>query len=143
ATLLGEGKDAGKRGFRDDGQVDALLGVLGCAVELIEERNARRAGGLLNGKPRRLTGLGPWPDVAGIAREHEAVDRERVPAGREQLRQPDVGWGAIRSHAAKRVVLANDAAGRQLPPGGGHRLRGTAKLDLLLEQAIPRRPVFS
>jgi hypothetical protein len=31
------------------------------------------------------------------------------------------------------VVLEDGSAGRQLAPGGSHRLRGAAQLDLLLE----------
>ncbi len=40
AALLGKGEDAGERGLRDDREVDLLAGVLGGAVELVEQRDA-------------------------------------------------------------------------------------------------------
>src|SRR5207244_2451612 len=43
AALLGKGEDAWQRGLRDDRQVDLLRGVLGGALELVDESDARRA----------------------------------------------------------------------------------------------------
>jgi hypothetical protein len=65
-----------------------------------------------------------------------------VPTWREQLRQPHVGRVAVRPLRLENVVLRHHPAGRQPSPRGRHRLHGTAQLDLLLEQPIPRRPVL-
>ena len=81
-----------------------LARVLGRPVELIEQRGARRARPLGERQQRRFAVAGPRRLVAGVAREHEAVDHERVLAGLEQLRQPHVGRRPVRSLALKDVV---------------------------------------
>jgi hypothetical protein len=103
------------------------------AVELVEERYARGTGTLLEREQRRLAAPWPRPLVAGITREHETVDHQRVTAGLEQLRELHVGWGPVGTHTLEDVVLGNNPAERQLAPRGGHRLHRAAQLDLLGE----------
>ena len=105
-----------ERSFRDDGEVDVLAGVLGGAFELIEEGDARWTWALLERQERRLTTCRPRPLVAGIAREHEAVDHQTVLARLEQLRQFHVGGSAVGASAVKDVVLRNRSARWQRPP---------------------------
>ena len=126
AALLCMGKDARKLRLRDDREIDALRDVLGGTVQRIEHGGARRA----------------RPLVIERAREHEAVDRERVLAGLEQLRQPHIDRGAAGTCLLEDIVLRDGPAGRQLASGSGHRLDSAAQLDLLLEQPVARRPLL-
>src|SRR5688500_2965569 len=73
-TLVREREEARRWSFGDDGQIEALTGVLRGALELIEQRYARRARALVERKLRRLAGRRTRPLITGIAREHEAVD---------------------------------------------------------------------
>ena len=78
--------------------------------------------------------IGPGRVILGIAGEHEAVDRERVPAGREQLREPHVRRLAVGPLALEDVVLraprrpaaAPAARPRRPPSGAGARSPGRA-----------------
>jgi hypothetical protein len=142
ATLPGEGEDSFQRGLGDDCEVEVLADVLDGAVELVQKRHAGRAGALLERKLSRLAGLRPGALVAGIAREHEAVDGERIPSGGEQLRQPDVRCGRISSRPLEGIVLGDDAARWQLAARGGHGLHLTPQLDLPLQQPIACDAVF-
>ena len=132
----------GSGAFATTARLMRWLDVLGRAVELIEQGGARGARALRERQKRCLRRRGPRPLVAGVAREHEAVDHERVLAGREQLRQPHVGRGAVGTCPLEDVVLRNNPAGRELAPRGSHGLHGAAQLDLLLEQPVARRPVL-
>jgi hypothetical protein len=82
------------------------------------------------------------PVVAGMTGKHEVVDHERVLAGREQLRQPHVGRGAVRTRSLEDVVLRDDRSWGKLAPRLSHALHGAAQLDLPLEQLIARRSVL-
>jgi hypothetical protein len=85
--------------------------------------------------------LGSRPLIAGVAWEHEAVDHQRVLAGRKQLGQPQVGRDAVHTFPLEDVVLGDDPTGWKRTPGGSHCLGGAAQLDLLLKQPVARRPV--
>src|ERR671923_2255013 len=100
-----EPEHARQRGLRDRDEVQPLADVLRRAVELIEQGGARRARALGQRQGGRPALLGAGPLVAGIAREHEAVDDERVPARREQLRHAHLRRGAVRSGRLEDVVL--------------------------------------
>src|SRR5262249_38259447 len=128
--------------LRQDREVEVLARVLRGAVELIQKGHARGTGAILERQTRRLSTRRPRPFVTGVAREHEAVDHQRVLAWCEQLRQPYVGWRAVPSGARENVVLGNTPAGRELTPGSGDRLRRPAQLDLALEQPIARGAVL-
>jgi hypothetical protein len=66
APLAAEGEDARQRGLGDDGEVDSLAGVIGRAVELVEQRDARRARPLGEGQLRRLLSrTGPGRSSSG------------------------------------------------------------------------------
>jgi len=103
------------------------------------------------GKCRLLTTLKVAASVPNVAppvddtREPcDAADHKRVLAGREELQQAQAGRGAVRSAPMEDVVLWDDAARRQLTPGGGHRLRRSAQPDLLLragDRAPPGTPL--
>ena len=69
--------------------------------------------------------------------KHEAVDRERVLAGREQLREPDRPALTI-----ELVVFRDHAARRQRPALSGDALDVPAQLHLFLQQSVPRRAIF-
>src|SRR5207302_9142838 len=73
------------------------------------------------------------------AREHEAVDAERVLARFEQLREAHLA-GAI--GLLEEVVLGHDAAARQRSPLRRDPLDRTAKLHLRLEQLVARASVL-
>src|SRR5207249_7154807 len=115
-TLLGEREQTWERRLRDDDEVDVLPGVLGGAVELVEQRRARRARALLQRQQRGLADRRPGGAVAWIAGEHEAVDHEAVLARLEQLRQFHVRGGAVRTSALEHIVVRNWPARRQRPP---------------------------
>ena len=92
------GKDARKLRLGDNHQIDPLGDVQRGPVEGIEEGGTRRA----------------WQIFVEGTREHEVVDRERVFAGHEQLREPHVGRGAVGPCLLENVVLRDDPAGRKL-----------------------------
>src|SRR6266545_1725561 len=140
--LLGKAQEARQRRLCDCHEVGALRDVLCGTLELVEQCRARRARALRERQKRSLATLRPWPLVAGVAREHHAVDHQRVHAGREELREPHVGRCAVRTSSLEDVVLRDDSTGRELTPGRGHGLHGAAQPDLLLEQPIARRPVL-
>jgi hypothetical protein len=142
APLRGEREHALERSLRHDREVDDLDGVLGGAVELVEERDARGARPVREQELGRLAGHRPWARVPGIARKHEGVDRQRVLSGCKELGQAHVGRKTVGACPLEDVVLRNDTARWQRAPRGGHRLRGAAELDLLLEQAVARGAVF-
>jgi hypothetical protein len=52
--------------------------------------------------------LGSRPLIAGVAREHEAVDHQRILAKRKQFGQPHVGRGAVGTFPLEDVVLGDD-----------------------------------
>jgi hypothetical protein len=141
AALLAPGEEPRQRRLRHHYEVDLLTGVFGGAVELIEKGHAGRAGAFLEWQERRLPARGPGALAPIGPREHEVVDHQRVLAGREQLRHPHVGGTSVRGLALEDVVLGDDAAGRQLAPGGGHRLHLATQLDFPLQQPVARRPV--
>src|SRR3954447_21833896 len=112
------------------------------AVELVEKRDARRAGTFRKRQPCRLPGGRPGPLIARVARKHEAVDRQRVLARREELGQPHIGRSAVCSGALEDVVLGNLSAGWEIAPVGGDRLHRSTQLDLLLQELLARRSVL-
>src|SRR5438874_2043125 len=61
--------------------------MLGDAVELIEEADARGARAFREWHERRLTGGGARPGIAWVTGEHEAVDDQRILAVLEQIGQ--------------------------------------------------------
>src|SRR5262249_45116736 len=77
---------------------------------------------------------GPGPRVARPAREHEAVDDERVLAGLEQLGEPDLA--AARAGLLEAVVLGDDATRRQRAPLCRDALDRAPQLDLGLEEPV-------
>ena len=87
--------------------------MLGCAVKLIEERGAGRARALRERQQRGSPACRAGPVVAGGAGEHHAVNHQRVPALRKQLRQPHLGRVAVGPLRLEDVVLWHDSAGRQ------------------------------
>src|SRR6266540_2367240 len=102
--LLGKAQEARQRRLRDCHQVGALRDVLCGTLELVEQCRARRARALRERQKRSLAALRPWPLVAGIEREHHAVDYQRVHAGREELREPHVGQCAVCTCSLEDVV---------------------------------------
>ena len=72
----------------DEGEFPGEMGS--GAVEGVEDRGTRRARCLGERQPGRLAPRGPRPGVARPAREHEAVDDERILARRGQLRELDL-----------------------------------------------------
>ena len=112
------------------------------AVELVEQRNAGRAGPFLERKERGLAARGARARPPVAAREHEVVDHERVLAGSEQVREAKVNWGSTGPSALEHVVLWDPTAWRKRTTRGCHRLHCAAKVDLLLEQPITRRPIL-
>jgi hypothetical protein len=81
ATLAGERTQSLGVGLRDDRHVDPLPGMLGRAIELVDHRDAGWTGALGERQLRRLARLRAGAVVQRAAREHEAVDDERVLAG--------------------------------------------------------------
>src|SRR6266516_3664056 len=114
ATLFGEGEEPRQGGLRDDREVKPLAGVLGGAVELIEERYTGRARALLEGQEGSFAGRGSRSRPAVAAREHEVVDDQRILSGCEELREAHVGGGAVCPGALEDVVLG-DLAPRWKP----------------------------
>jgi len=110
--------------------------MLGGDVELVEQADARGTRPLRERQARRGAGVGAGPVVARVAREHEAVDHERVLARGEQVGQPQLDGTAVSASTPEDVVLGDDAARRQSTPGSGHRLGRPAQLHLLLEQPV-------
>jgi hypothetical protein len=132
-ALLREGPDPLGRRLRDDDEVDAPGQVVSRAVERVEDRRARRARGLLQRQLRGLADGRPGPRVAGVAREHEAVDDERVRPGREQL--GEAHFAAVVGRLED-VVVGHRPARRQRPALRGDALDRPAQLHLGLEQAV-------
>jgi hypothetical protein len=91
---------------------------------------------------RRLPDRGTGRLIFGVARKHEAVDKQRVLAGREQLGQPHLDWRAVSPGAAKDVVARHESAWRQFAPRSGNCLHRAAQLDFLLKQPIARCAVL-
>jgi hypothetical protein len=71
-VLATEGGQAGQRRPGHHDQVDALAGVLGGTVELVEQGAARRARCLDERQQRRPAGRRAGPVVVGVAGEHGA-----------------------------------------------------------------------
>ena len=90
AALSGERQHAGERGLGHDREVDELAGVLGGAVELVDQRGTGRAGPFGERQLGCLPGGRSRALIAGVAREHEAVEHERFLTRGEQLRELDV-----------------------------------------------------
>ena len=107
--------------------------MMRCAVERVEDRGAGRTWGL---NERQLPGLASRarPRVARIAREHEAVDDERILARREELGEPDLA--AALGGVLEAVVLRNRAAKRERAPLRGYALDRAPQLDLGLEEPV-------
>jgi hypothetical protein len=76
-------------------------------------------------------GAGPFT----LRPEHEAVDRERVLAGREQLRQLHLDL-ALRRGLLENVVFSEFPAGRKRAALRGDPLDLPAELDFLVEQRV-------
>ena len=122
---LAKREDTGQRRFRDDREVDAA------GRRARRRRRADRAERRTKGTGLRRAADVPSPArparavVAGVAREHEAVDDERVLAGREQLGQPtSVGLPSApgprrRSPPARHRRAAARAARPRPPPSPG------------------------
>ena len=120
------------------------LGVLDDPIELVEQAHARRAWTFRQGQLRRLLLThGSGPIVLGIAREHEAVDRQRVLSRCEQLREPHVHRLAVGALALEDVVLRDDSrrvatrAGPPRPPPSGGAARSPVRAD---DRAPPGTP---
>ena len=64
SAFFGERDDAPYWRFRHHGEVDALGDVLGRAVELVEERGARRARAFRKGQHSRLSGR--WAEAVVV-----------------------------------------------------------------------------
>ena len=118
ATLVREGEYARQRRFRDDGEIEALARVAHRAVKAIEKMSA--------------AGAGPF----ALRPEHEAVDRERVLAGREQFRQLHLDRLALRGGLLENVVFGEFPAGRERAALRGDPLDLPAELDLLVEERV-------
>jgi hypothetical protein len=110
------------------------------AIKRIEYRGARRARGLGERQPPRLSLRRPRPRVARPAGEHEAVHDERVLPPREQLGKPHL---AAPVRLLEAVVLGNGPARRQPTPLCGDALDRSPELDLGVEQPITFAAVFA
>ncbi len=123
AALLGEVLQALEGRLRNDDEVDALADVQRGAIQPVEEVRAAGA---------RLAALRP---------EHEAVDRQRVLARREQLRELDPAGPAAGAPALEDIVLGHFAALGQ----GAALLRDALdvppQLHLLFQQGIACLPI--
>src|SRR5262245_22506143 len=95
AALVRKGENARQRRLRDDGETEAFARVPHCAVKAIEKMSA--------------AGAGPF----ALRPEHEAVDGERVLAGREQLRHLHLDRLALCAGLLEDVVLGKLPAGRK------------------------------
>jgi hypothetical protein len=133
ATLAREVADPVWIGLRDDGEVQQPAEVESGAVERVQNRGARRAGGLRERKRGRLALRRSGPGVARVPREHEAVDDERVLARLEQLAEPDL---APVGRVLEAVVVGHGAARRQPAPLRRDLLDRPPQLGLGTEQAI-------
>jgi hypothetical protein len=80
------------------------------------------------------------PAIARIAREHEAVDDERVLAGREQFGKPDLA-APVRD-LLEDVIVGDGTTEWQLASLFGDTLNRAAKLELGFEQAVALTPVL-
>src|SRR5947208_1922310 len=79
APLPLPGKQAIERRLRDHHEVHVLADVLDDSVELVQQAHAGRAWTLREGELRRLLlAHGAGRVILGIAREHEAVDRQGI-----------------------------------------------------------------
>jgi hypothetical protein len=118
ATLVCEGENARQRRLRDDGEIEALARVSDCPVKAIEKM--------------RASGAGPF----ALRPEHEAVDCERVLAGREQLRQLHLDRLVLRGALLENVVFSELPAGRKRATLRGDPLDLPTELDLLVEERV-------
>ena len=115
ATLAPPGQQPVGRGLGDDDEAQVLAHVLDGAVELVQQRRARRARTLRQRQLRGGTRRRSRAVVVAVAREHDDVDHERVAAGREEL-----GHAHRPLRALEHVVLGDLAAGRQRAPRRRH-----------------------
>jgi hypothetical protein len=134
AAVAGEGADAVGIGFGHDGQVDGAGDVRGGAVERVEDRRAGRTRRLRERQPGGLPARRPGRRVARVAREHEAVDHERVLARLEEFGQAHLT--PVAGRLLEAVVLRDRAAGRQRAALGRDALDRAPELHLGLEQAV-------
>ena len=132
----------GERRLGDDGKVD-VLAYMSRPPRRVDRATRRTMGrGLRPAAGARSHCRGSRRLIAGVAGKHEAVDDERVVAGLEQLGEPNVGGGSVRSGPLGRRSRASTARGRELAPGGGDRLHRPAQLDLSFQQPIAGSPVL-
>ena len=100
--------------------------MLGRAVELVEQSDTGRAGALLERQARGLPARRARASVAGVARVHEAVDRQRVlPGANSSESLTSVGAPSLsgrpgrRSPRARRHRAGARASPRPRPPSPG------------------------
>jgi hypothetical protein len=123
AALLGQLEQAFQRRLCNDDEVDALGGMQRRAVQSVKEVSAT------------------WARLGALRPEHEAVDRQRVLARREQLRKLYAPGPATGTSALEDIVLGELAALGQRSALLGDTLDVPAQLHLLLQQGIARLPI--
>src|SRR5215217_3349775 len=141
-SLPREGHYLVKRRLGDNREADPFRRVKCSAVQLVEQRRAGWTRAFLQRQPRRSTIYRPGPLVAGIAREHEVVDHERVVLGREQVAQPELTRPAVAIHTGEDVVDRHFAAGWEVAAFGRDGFHQDAQLTLASEQPIARLAVL-
>src|SRR6266700_4836317 len=118
-----ESKDALERRLRDHHEIHTFADMPHRAVERIKEVSAART---------RLLSLGP---------KHEAVDHQRIHAGREELRQPYARRLTVFACRLKDVVFLELSADRQRSAFGCDPLDLPTQLSLLFKQRASRPAV--
>src|SRR5438309_6590915 len=114
--------------------------MLGGAIERVEDRGAGRTRSLREWQLARLAARA-WSGVARPAREHEAVDHERVPARLEEVGEPNLA--ATLDGLLEDVVGGDRSPRRQSAPFRGDALDRPPELDLRLEELVAGAAVLA